>query len=194
MTLSMRLGPSLSTAQRGVVLTTARSGGVRRLSTKLDLQKGKAAPIETSLSDGILTITFANEKKLNAWTQPMMVGFFEKLEEATVRDDVAGVVVTGQGKYYSAGVDLSNIMKPMMPSKLVCYLRDMNQQVFERVIDFPKPIVAAVNGPALGAAVTTATLMDSIVASESATFSLPFSKLGVPPEGCSSVRALHRLP
>ena len=174
---------ALCTARRGVALTTAQRG-VRRLSTKLDdLDKGKAPPIETSLSGGILTITFANERKLNAWTQPMMTGFFEQLDRATAREDVAGVVVTGQGKYYSAGVDLSNIMKPMMPSKLVCYLRDMNQQVFERVIDFPKPIVTAVNGPALGAAVTTATLMDCIVASESATFSLPFSKLGVPPEG-----------
>ena len=65
-------------------------------------------------------------------------------------------------------------------------LRDSNQKVFQTIIDFQKPIVAAVNGPALGAAVTTATLMDSIVASEAATFSLPFAKLGVPPEGCSS--------
>ena len=175
-------------------------------------------PLETSLgANGIMTITFANPKKLNAWTQPMMEGFFDCLQEAGSRSDVAGVVVTGEGKYYSAGVDLSNVMKPMLPSKLVMYLRDSNQKVFQTVIDFPKPIVAAVNGPALGAAVTTATLMgaspasshrpllrhpasagqppppaspvrvaDSIVASEAASFSLPFAKLGVPPEGCSS--------
>jgi peroxisomal 3,2-trans-enoyl-CoA isomerase len=175
-------------------------------------------PLETSLgANGIMTITFANQKKLNAWTQPMMEGFFDCLQEAGRRSDVAGVVVTGEGKYYSAGVDLSNVMKPMLPSNLVIYLRDSNQKVFQTVIDFPKPIVAAVNGPALGAAVTTATLMgappassrcpasaaqppppslrrpaspldaaDSIVASEVATFSLPFAKLGVPPEGCSS--------
>ena len=193
-------------------------------------------PLETSLgANGIMTITFANQKKLNAWTQPMMQGFFDCLQEAGSRSDVAGVVVTGEGKYYSAGVDLSNVMKPMLPSNLVIYLRDSNQKVFQTVIDFPKPIVAAVNGPALGAAVTTATLMgasprlppraapsaaqplppslhhaapaaqrpplpsvlrrpasspldvaDSIVASEAATFSLPFAKLGVPPEGCSS--------
>jgi len=153
----------------------------------LSTAAAKLMPLETSVgANGVMTITFANERKLNAWTQPMMEGFFDCLQEAERRSDVGGVVVTGQGKYYSAGVDLSNVMKPMLPSKLVAYLRDSNQKVFQTVIDFPKPIVAAVNGPALGAAVTTATLMDSIVASEAATFSLPFAKLGVPPEGCSS--------
>ncbi len=120
-------------------------------------------PLETSMASGIMTITFANEKKLNAWTQPMMEGFFDCMQDAQRRSDVEGVVVTGQGKYYSAGVDLSNVMKPMMPSKLVAYLRDSNQKVFQTVIDFPKPIVAAVNGPALGAAVTTATLMGALL-------------------------------
>ena len=57
-----------------------------------------------------------------------------------------------------------------------------------RVYTFEKPIVAAVNGPAIGAVVTSATLCDAIVASDKATFSTPFAKLGVPPEGCSSVQ------
>jgi enoyl-CoA hydratase/carnithine racemase len=50
-----------------------------------------------------------------------------------------------------------------------------------------QPIIAALNGPAIGASVTTATLCDAIVASEKATLSTPFAKLGIPPEGCSSV-------
>ena len=109
-------------------------------------------PLETSLgANGIMTITFANPKKLNAWTQPMMEGFFDCLQDAQRRSDVEGVVVTGQGKYYSAGVDLSNTIKPMMPSKLVTHIRDMNQKVFETIIDFEKPIIAAINGPVVGA-------------------------------------------
>ena len=52
---------------------------------------------------------------------------------------------------------------------------------------FPKPLIIAVNGPAIGACVTSATVCDAIVASEKATFATPFAKLGVPPEGCSSV-------
>ncbi|EGB04294.1 hypothetical protein AURANDRAFT_5695, partial [Aureococcus anophagefferens] len=54
-------------------------------------------------------------------------------------------------------------------------------------LSFPKPIVAAVNGPAFGAGVTQATLCDAIVSWDEATFSLPFNRWKVSPEGCSSV-------
>jgi enoyl-CoA hydratase/carnithine racemase len=54
-------------------------------------------------------------------------------------------------------------------------------------LDFDKPLLVAVNGPAIGATVTSATLCDGIIAATSATFSTPFHRLGVPPEGCSSV-------
>ena len=63
-----------------------------------------------------------------------------------------------------------------------------NQALFNLFLDFPKPILIAVNGPALGASVTSATLCDGIIASDKATFSTPFAALGVTPEGCSSVQ------
>lgn len=139
-------------------------------------------------SNGVLTLAFNNAQKLNAWTLPLLQEFLSALDEASKDGNVKGVVVTGApAKYYSAGVDLSALIKVMWPSKLVYNIRKQNQTVFQKVIDFPKPIVAAVNGPAIGAAVTSATLMDAIVAAEEATFSLPFAKLGVPPEGCSSI-------
>lgn len=110
------------------------------------------------------------------------------LDEAAASEAVKGVVLTGKGRYYSAGVDLSSILQVTRPSSLVQKIRDSNQRLFETFINFPKPIIVAINGPAVGAAVTSATLTDAIVALEGATFSLPFAKLGVPPEGCSSVR------
>ena len=116
-----------------------------------------------------------------------MKALFTAMEEAGASTYVKGLVITGKGKYYSAGVDLSSMIVPKAPSKLVRQIRDQNEACFGAFINFPKPIVAAVNGPAIGAAVTSTVLMDAVVASESATFSLPFAKLGVPPEGCSSV-------
>ena len=144
--------------------------------------------IETELSpSGVLTISFHNEKKLNAWTQSLMKQMAAEISAADTRDDVRGVVLTGGGAYYSAGVDLSGLLQPMMPSKLQTQLRDKNQFLFDMFINFSKPIGAAVNGPAIGAAVTTATLTDVLVAGERATFSVPFAKVGLPAEGCSSV-------
>merc|ERR1712106_749638 len=59
--------------------------------------------------------------------------------------------------------------------------------VFDSFLDVPKPIIIAANGPAIGACVTSASLCDAIVASEKATFLVPFARLSIPPEGCSSV-------
>ena len=67
-----------------------------------------------------------------------------------------------------------------------------NKMVFDAFLDFPKPIIAAINGPAIGASVTTATLCDALLMAQgAATISTPFHRLGVPPEGCSSVRAYY---
>ena len=143
--------------------------------------KASAQLVETSLcTSGVLTLRFNNEKKLNAWTMPLMKATFAEIERAAADDSVKGVVITGNGKYYSAGVDLSSTIKPMAPSKLIKIIRDQNEQVFSTFLNFPKPIVAAVNGPAIGAAMTSTILMDSVIASEDATFSVPFAKLGKP--------------
>ena len=56
--------------------------------------------------------------QLNAWTMPLMQKFFDTLSKAATDDDVKGVVITGNGKYYSAGVDLSAMIQPMAPAKL----------------------------------------------------------------------------
>ena len=168
------------------LLRVARAGRwhVRRFAAA-------AAPKESltlsSLEDGVTTITMNNPAKYNGWTQPMMASLHASLAAAADDGATRAVVLTGAGKYYSAGVDLSGTIRPMWPRALRAMIYANNKKVFDVFLDFPKPLVVAVNGPAIGATVTTSTLADAIVASERATFSTPFARLGVPPEGCSSV-------
>ena len=173
---------------------TQRGGAALLLRRLASTATDKKPLIETAmLPGGVLTLRFANESKLNAWTMPLLKQTAEELTRAAKDDAVKGVVITGSGKYYSAGVDLSSLIQPMAPAKLVKQIRDQNEKCFGLFLDFPKPIVAAVNGPAIGAAVTSTILTDRVLANEAATFSLPFAKLGVPPEGCSSVTWPERM-
>ena len=93
----------------------------------------------------------------------------------------------GADPYYCAGVNLSETLKPMHPKTLHGLIYENNKAVFDIFIEFPKPLLIAANGPAIGACVTSATLCDGIIASEKATFLTPFARLAIPPEGCSSV-------
>ena len=126
-------------------------------------------------------------KRLNGWTLEMMDALAAAFARATADDETKVVVLTGTDPYYSAGVNLSSTIQISHPRTLRDTIVEHNQALFDRFIDFPKPIIAAVNGPAIGATVTSATLCDAIVASTEATFSTPFARLGVTPEGCSTV-------
>ncbi len=104
--------------------------------------------ISTSLrQSGIYVIRFNNPKKLNAWSQNMMNSFNKTLRDAEIDPSVRAVVITGTGKYYSAGVDLAQLMRPMSPRSLVNSIQTLNKKLFNQFIEFPKPIFAALNGP-----------------------------------------------
>lgn len=155
--------------------------------TTLKLNNKTSEQLATKLDNGVLTIIMNRPKTLNGWTTEMMEAIKDALAVASKNDEVKVVVLTGQGTYYSAGVNLGRSLKLMHPKKLRDLIIEYNQQLFESFLEFPKPILVAVNGPAIGASVTSATLCDGIIASENATFSTPFAALGVTPEGCSSV-------
>ncbi|MEM1350344.1 MAG: enoyl-CoA hydratase/isomerase family protein [Myxococcota bacterium] len=143
--------------------------------------------LRVKTEDRITTLTMNNPKRLNGWTMEMLTALRAALEDAAQDTRTGVVVLTGSGRYYSAGVNLSAVIKPGHPAKLHAFIEAQNRALFEMFLKFPKPIIAAVQGPAIGASVTTATLCDALLASERATFSTPFAKLGVVPEGCSSV-------
>jgi len=135
----------------------------------------------------VATITFNRPERYNAWTLEMIAAMQESLKQCAADDNIQAAIITGSGLYYCSGVDFSSSMKPMWPSTLLAFARDRNKALFDSFLDFPKPLFAAVNGPAIGASVTSAALCDAVLASSSATFHTPFRALGVVPEGCSSV-------
>ncbi|EDM78994.1 hypothetical protein PPSIR1_07118 [Plesiocystis pacifica SIR-1] len=140
-----------------------------------------------STREGVTTLTMNNPRRLNGWTVEMMTALYEALARLADADETEAVILTGADPYYCAGVNLSGVMRPEHPKKLRAFIIERNRGLFDTFINFPKPIIVAANGPAIGAAVTSATLCDAIVASDKATFSTPFARLGITPEGCSSV-------
>ena len=153
----------------------------------LNLTPEESRQLVTTVKDEVATVCMNTPKKLNGWTLDMMMAIKAAIVAATNSSSVKAIILTGEGDYYSAGVNLSSTIKLMHPQKLRDMIEQMNQELFEIFLLCPKPILVAFNGPAIGASVTSATLCNGIIASENATFLLPFSALGVPPEGCSSV-------
>lgn len=143
--------------------------------------------IVTETIDRVTTLTMNHPRRLNGWTAPMILALTDALATASADDRADAIVLTGVGDYYSAGVNLGATMRLQHPKKLHAFIVQHNQALFDAFIDLDKPLVVAVNGPAIGAPVTSATLADAIVAAPTATFSTPFARLGIPAEGCSSV-------
>ncbi|MCW8925296.1 MAG: enoyl-CoA hydratase/isomerase family protein [Xanthomonadales bacterium] len=138
--------------------------------------------------DGVTTLTMNTPARLNGWTLSMLDALKQALITAAGDDETRVLVLTGADPYYCAGVKLTSTLKLAHPRKLHALIEQNNRALFDTFLDFPKPILIAVNGPAIGASVTSATLCDGIIASEKATFSTPFAWLKIPPEGCSSVQ------
>jgi peroxisomal 3,2-trans-enoyl-CoA isomerase len=145
-------------------------------------------PILMKKREGVTTLTMNTPARLNGWTQQMMDALKADLSAAAHDDETRVLVLTGADPYFCAGVNLAGTLRLGHPRKLHALIVEKNQALFNLFLDFPKPMLIAVNGPAIGASVTSATLCDGIIASDKATFSTPFTALGVTPEGCSSVQ------
>ncbi|XP_065191019.1 enoyl-CoA delta isomerase 3, peroxisomal-like isoform X2 [Sycon ciliatum] len=140
-----------------------------------------------TVKDHVQTIRFNRPTRRNALTLQMYNDIVEALAQAAVNDDIYLTVFTGSGEYYCSGNDLSNFdLANTSLSELVKVARSTLERFVAAFIDHPKPLVAAVNGPAIGIAVTTLALCDLVLASSDATFNTPFTSLGQSPEGCSS--------
>jgi peroxisomal 3,2-trans-enoyl-CoA isomerase len=144
----------------------------------------------TTRAGGVLTLTLNRPEKRNAITVAMYRDVVRVLSEAAADPAVRVVVLTGAGSFYSAGNDLSNFTENMPaggPAQLAAEGRVVLEAFVNAFITFPKLLIAAVNGPAVGIPVTLLPLADVAYASNKATFHTPFTSLGQSPEACSSV-------
>ncbi|XP_068593222.1 enoyl-CoA delta isomerase 2 [Cebidichthys violaceus] len=151
---------------------------------------GSGPTYETLLvttEDDITTITLNRPAKKNAITTEMYNEIIAALDQAA-KDDSVITVFTGSGDFYCSGNDLSNFTQIPEGGVEESARRggDLLRKYVKAYIDFPKPLVAVVNGPAVGISVTLLGLFDLIYATDRATFHTPFSQLGQSAEGCSS--------
>ncbi|XP_040921679.1 enoyl-CoA delta isomerase 2, mitochondrial [Toxotes jaculatrix] len=136
--------------------------------------------------DDITTIKLNRPAKKNAITTEMYSEVIAALEQAA-KDDSVITVFTGAGDYYCSGNDLTNFkLEGGGVEEMARRGGELLRQYVKAYIDFPKPLVAVVNGPAVGISVTVLGLFDLVYATERATFHTPFSQLGQSAEGCSS--------
>ena len=136
-----------------------------------------------ALKDRIATITLNRPAKLNAFTSIMREELIDAFSRADKDDDVRVVIVTGAGRAFCAGADLS---KGGDTFSYDDSFRDGGGQVSLRIFESRKPVIGAINGPGVGVGVTMTLPMDIRIASETARFGFVFSRRGVVPEACSS--------
>jgi enoyl-CoA hydratase len=146
--------------------------------------------LTVTVTDRIATITVNRPDKLNALNDATIVELGQAIEEARTRDDVGGVILTGAGRAFVAGADISDLA---VQSPVQARARSLRgQTIFRRFEACPKPVVAAVNGFALGGGCELAMACHVRVASEAAKFGQPEVKLGTMP-GYGGTLRLPRL-
>ena len=156
------------------------------------------------VADNIATITLNRPERLNAFTATMMDEMIDAFDKADADDNVRAIIVTGAGRAFCAGADLSggpatfdstreeraNRRAAIRADGSVDWsneaIRDGGGRLTLRIFDCLKPVIAAVNGPAVGVGVTMQLAMDVRLASENARFGFVFARRGIVPEACSS--------
>jgi len=145
--------------------------------------------ILTDSSEGILTITLNRPERLNAWTGQMGHELRSAFDEADDDDDVRAIIVTGAGRAFCAGADLEGGGDTFDYSKrdtAGAAGRDNGGEFTLRVFDSKKPVIAAINGPAVGVGATMTLPMDIRLAADDARIGFVFARRGIIPEACSS--------
>jgi enoyl-CoA hydratase/carnithine racemase len=137
--------------------------------------------ILTTQEERVLTLSFNRPEKMNALTRSMYAGLTQGLNDAAGDFGIRAVVLTAEGDHFTAGNDIMDFMNnpPTSDDSEVA-------QFLAALLNFPKPLLAAVSGNAVGVGTTMLLHCDVVVAGLNANFSMPFASLGLVPEAGSS--------
>ncbi|MCP3102568.1 enoyl-CoA hydratase [Myxococcus sp. K15C18031901] len=136
----------------------------------------------TKREAGVLTLTFNRPEKKNAFTHAMYEAATQALKQAEGDAEVRVVLLTGAGSVFTAGNDIGDFMEHPPAGEDSAVFRFL-----KALVDAPMPVLAAVDGPAVGIGTTMLLHCDYVVASERARFHMPFVQLGLCAEGASSM-------
>ena len=163
----------------------------------------KYSPIKYEVDEGILTLTLNRPERLNSFTIAMAEELEHAFRHVNEDDDVGAIVVTGAGRGFCAGADLNaegsvfgldETLTPTMADTFELFddrsfrssVRDIGGIVALAIYDCTKPVIAAINGPAVGIGATISAAMDVRLASTEARIGFVFGRLGIVPEGCAT--------
>ena len=147
--------------------------------------------IAYDVADRILTMTLDRPEKLNAFNDQMKDEMIDAFDRADADDDIRAVIVTGRGRGFCAGADLSSGAgtfdnatrgRTLDPEEH----RDGGGQLTLRIYESRKPVIAAINGPAVGVGITMTLAMDIRLAADDARMGFVFARRGLVPEACST--------
>lgn len=165
--------------------------------------------IKYEINEFILTITLNRPDSMNAFTVEMATELIDAFNKASEDDDVRAIVVTGAGKAFCAGMDLQQadngfdsdnvfglneslnptlkeLEENLESSEFIDGVRDTGGRLTLAIYECNKPVIAAINGAAVGIGATMTCAMDIRLASENAKIGFVFNKIGIVPEACSS--------
>ena len=151
--------------------------------------------VQVERRGGELRITLNRPDTMNAWNEQFGLDLRHAVEAAAADDEARAVVITGAGRGFSSGADLRAGFEPTESGvpNLHKVLTERYHPIITAIRRMPKPVVAAVNGPAVGIGLSLALAADLVIAKESAYFLLAFVNIGLVPDGGSSLFVPERI-
>ena len=150
--------------------------------TTLNACNNYMEPIITTSDNGIGIIKLNRPKAYNSVNKPLALSFQQSMDQLAEDPSVRVVMITGEGKAFCAGQDLTEVTSPELNPGFKSILEEHYAPIITRLREIPKPVVAAVNGVAAGAGANIALACDIVIAKESAAFIQAFSAIGLIPD------------